>query len=56
MKVNVSFLSRNINNDYNKTEQEIRRVNFDVSELIRVASATVGTGSCLSVHKIAEGR
>lgn len=59
MKLNVSYPSRNIKrgyNEYYKTEQEIRRVNFNISELIHVASASVGTSSCLSVHKIAEGR
>ncbi|CAA7260738.1 unnamed protein product [Cyclocybe aegerita] len=36
-------------------QQEIRRVNFNVSELIRVACAAAGAGSCLSIQKIAEG-
>ncbi|KAG5735888.1 hypothetical protein E4T56_gene3846 [Termitomyces sp. T112] len=36
-------------------QQEIRHVQFNVSELIRVACAAVGGDPCLQMHKIAEG-
>ncbi|KAF9483674.1 hypothetical protein BDN70DRAFT_827146 [Pholiota conissans] len=36
-------------------QQDIRRINFYVIELIRVACAAVGASSCLSIQKIAEG-
>ncbi|KAG6834511.1 hypothetical protein H0H93_009228, partial [Arthromyces matolae] len=37
------------------TEQDIRRVNFNVPELIRIACEAVGRKECLSMVKIAEG-
>ncbi|KAG6836456.1 hypothetical protein H0H93_007837, partial [Arthromyces matolae] len=41
---------------YNEAQQqEIRRVNFNVSELVRIGCEAAGTNVCLSMDKIAEG-